>query len=117
MLPYPVGANRVWRQARGRVIPNIKAENWKRVAAIMVREAGFGFFEAGVQVHYKLHPRLNKNGSASAIRLDIDAPAKALLDAFNGVLWNDDKQVLRLVGEVSHPVEGGGLSVAVVLAA
>ena len=113
MLPYPVGSNRVWRQAGGKVIPNPKAVAWKYAAADSVRLAGVKLLSGDVEAHYRLHPKLNKDGSASKTRLDVDAPAKALLDALNGVAYLDDKQVVRLVGELSHPVDGGGLSVRV----
>lgn len=113
VTPYPVGANRVWRNFNGRMVANPKAEAWKRVAADSARLAGVVMVSGAVHIHYRLHPKLNKDGSASKIRLDIDAPAKALLDALNGVAYMDDKQVVRLVGEVSHPVAGGALSVRV----
>lgn len=113
VMSYPVGANRVWQQANGRVIPNPKAVAWKRAAADSVRLAGVKLLSGDVEVHYRLHPKLNKDGSASKTRLDVDAPAKALLDALNGVAYLDDKQVVRLVGEIGHPVAGGALSVRV----
>ena len=113
MLSYPVGANRVWRNFNGRMVPNPKAEAWKRDTANVVRLAGIKLTTGPVSVHYKLHPKANKDGSASKVRLDIDAPAKALLDALNGVAWVDDKQVIRLVGEVAGPIAGGGLSVRI----
>lgn len=111
MLPYPVGSNRVWRNVRGRVIPNPKAEAWKRTAADLM--AGRVMFDGDVSVTYVLHPRKNKNGSSSKTRLDVDAPAKALLDALNGVCYADDKQVVRLSGCIGEPVINGGLSVVV----
>lgn len=111
LLPYPVGANRVWRSVRGRVIENPKAKEWKRLAAGLM--AGRVMLEAGVSVEYVLHPRKNKNGTASKTRLDVDAPAKALLDALSGVCYRDDKQVMRITGSVGEPVINGGLSVRV----
>lgn len=111
MLPYPVGANRVWRNVRGRVIANPKAKVWKHVAASLM--AGRYMFDGDVSVEYILHPRKNKNGSSSKSRLDVDAPAKALLDALSGVCYRDDKQVTRLTGCIGEPVINGGLSVEV----
>lgn len=111
MLPYPVGSNRVWRSVRGRVIPNPKAEEWKRAAAILM--AGSGLIAGPVAVAYVLHPRITKKGESSKTRLDVDAPAKLLLDAMNGVCYADDKQVMKLAGSIGAPVIGGGLSVVV----
>ena len=113
LMPYPVGVNRVWRNFKGRMVANPVAESWKRTAANLARMAGLSLHSGPVSVHYKLHPKANQDGSSSKVRLDIDAPAKALLDALNGVAWNDDKQVIRLVGEVAGPLPGGGLSVRI----
>jgi crossover junction endodeoxyribonuclease RusA len=66
-----------------------------------------------VSVEFKLHPKTTKTGEASKTRMDLDNVIKVLLDALNGVAYMDDKQVVRLVGEVSYPVPGGGLSVRV----
>lgn len=113
LMPYPVGVNRVWRNFKGRMVANPAAESWKRTAANLARMSGLSLHSGPVSVHYKLHPKANQDGSSSKVRLDIDAPAKALLDALNGVAWNDDKQVIRLVGEVAGPLPGGGLSVRI----
>lgn len=113
MLPYPVGSNRVWRQAGGKVIPNPKAVAWKRQAAESARLAGIQIITGPVEIHCRLHPRLNKDGTPSKTRLDCDAPLKLLLDALNGVAYADDKQIIRIVAEIAHPVAGGALSVRV----
>ena len=39
-------------------------------------------------------------------RIDIDNAAKAVLDALNGVAWEDDAQVRRLVVEKSYGPQG-----------
>lgn len=39
-------------------------------------------------------------------RVDLDNAAKAVLDALNGVAWDDDSQVSRLVLEKSYGTEG-----------
>lgn len=116
MLPYPVGANRVWRNVHGRVIPNPAAIAWKRTAAYLVRLAGVCMKSCEMELHYKLHPRQNKDGTASKSRLDLDAPLKAAMDALNGIAWKDDKQVVRLIGEIGEPVKDGGLSIRIQIA-
>src|SRR5574343_38173 len=113
VMPYPVSCNRVWRQANGRVIPNTKAVAWKRQAAESARLAGVQIMSGPVEIHCRLHPRANKDGTPSKTRLDCDAPLKALLDALNGVAYADDKQVHKIVAEIAGPVAGGALSVRV----
>lgn len=112
-MPYPVGSNRVWRQANGRVIPNPKAVAWKRQAADSARLAGVQIMSGPVEIHCRLHPRANKDGTPSKTRLDCDAPLKALLDALNGVAYADDSQIVKIVAEIAGPVVGGALSVRV----
>lgn len=112
-MSYPVGGNRAWRQANGKVIPNPKAVAWKRQAAESASLAGIQIITGPVEIHCRLHPRLNKDGTPSKTRLDCDAPLKLLLDALNGVAYADDKQIIRIVAEIAHPVAGGALSVIV----
>lgn len=113
VMSYPVGGNRAWQQANGRVIPNPKAVAWKLQAAESARLAGVQVITGPVEIHCRLHPRLNKDGTPSKTRLDCDAPLKLLLDALNGVAYQDDKQIVRIVAEIAHPVAGGALSVRV----
>lgn len=113
VMSYPVGGNRAWRQANGKVIPNPKAVAWKRQAAESARLAGIQIITGPVEIHCRLHPRLNKDGTPSKTRLDCDAPLKLLLDALNGVAYADDSQIIRIVAEIAHPVAGGALSVRV----
>jgi Holliday junction resolvase RusA-like endonuclease len=53
---------------------------------------------------------LNKSGvkpTAPALpRVDVDNCAKAVLDSLNGIAWEDDAQVSRLVVEKSYGTEG-----------
>ena len=113
VMSYPVGGNRAWRQANGKVIPNPKAVAWKRQAAESARLAGIQIITGPVEIHCRLHPRLNKDGTPSKTRLDCDAPLKLLLDALNKVAYWDDSQIVRIVAEIAHPVAGGALSVRV----
>lgn len=69
--------------------------------------------QGDLSVHVRLHPRSTKAGETSKTRLDIDNAIKCALDAGNGVLWEDDKQVVRLFAEVAEPRPGGGLSIDV----
>lgn len=45
------------------------------------------------------------NGEVIPGKPDLDNVAKAVLDALNGVIYEDDKQVIRLVAEKRYSVE------------
>lgn len=110
LLPYPPGTNRLWRNARGRMIPSSEALAWKREAAWRAQAAGVRPITGPVAVELVLHPRLTAKGRASRTRLDLDAPIKPLLDALNGVAYADDKQVTHIHAALGEPIPDGGLS-------
>lgn len=58
-----------------------------------------------------LHPKMRKNGKASDTRLDLDNCIKVALDSMIGVMYKDDKQIVRIVAEVGSAKDGGGLSI------
>jgi Holliday junction resolvase RusA-like endonuclease len=47
-----------------------------------------------------------KSDAPTLPRCDLDNMAKAVLDSLNGVAWDDDAQVRRLVVEKSYATEG-----------
>lgn len=87
---------------------------YRRAIAAAAREAGAGVHGDPVDVvidlvfsRPKSHIRktgLAKNAPALP-RADLDNCAKAVLDALNGVAWEDDAQVSRLVVEKSYGTE------------
>jgi crossover junction endodeoxyribonuclease RusA len=91
-----------------------EAVKYKRHVGMTYAMDGGKYHHSGpVCVEFRLHPKLTKAGHPSKTRIDLDNCLKVLLDALNNAAYRDDKQVMRLVGEVSHPVAGGGLSVRV----
>ena len=110
LLPYPVGSNRLWRNARGRTIVSPEASAWKAETQLRALLAGVRPVSGPVSVSLVLHPRLTAKGRASKTRLDLDAPIKPLLDALNGVAYADDKQVTHITAALGEPLPCGGLS-------
>lgn len=110
-LPYPISQNRYWRV---RVIKGVamtyvsaEAKAYKQEAAWKAKAAGIRVALGDVVMAVILHPKKNKDGSASKKRLDLDNCIKVLFDALNGVAYFDDKQVVRIGAEVGEPIEGG----------
>jgi crossover junction endodeoxyribonuclease RusA len=111
LLPYPVPNNRYYRNYQGRTIKSPEARKWSAEATATARaHVDHEPIEGPLSVVLILHPRQNKDGSASATRLDIDAIAKGALDTMQGIIYNDDKQVETLCLDIGPPVIGGGLT-------
>lgn len=114
MLPYPVSANRYWRNFGGRMVVSQEATAYKvRVGRILCMTGRRRIESAPVAVALRLHPRSTKTGAASKARMDLDNAIKVALDALNGIAWLDDRQVVKLTCEIAGPMDGGGLSVKI----
>ena len=112
-LPTPPGANRLWRSYQGRTVKSPLARAWQAQAALLAKANGIQQAHGAVALAIVLHPRQTKSGQASKVRLDVDAPIKATLDALQGVAYADDKQVIRVSSEIGYPLPDGGITVTV----
>lgn len=101
--------------ARAYVPATHAVHGYRAAIAAAARAAGAGVHGDPVNVVIDLvwaRPRshMRRGGlKADAPRLpraDLDNTAKAILDALNGVAWDDDAQVQRLVVEKSYGTEG-----------
>lgn len=113
ILPMPPSNNRYYRHFRGMTVLSKEGAAFKKEAAWRCTSAGMRPINGDVELHAILHPRKNKDGTASKVRVDLDAILKATCDALNGVGYQDDKQITKLVAEVGIPVVGGAVSVQV----
>lgn len=114
MLPYPPSANRYWRHFRGRTVRSSEADKYRGAVSFYARSAGLTERLTGaVRVCATLHPKRTKKGEASKTRLDLDNCVKVLLDALQGIAFENDRQVEDLRILLGGPVEGGGISVIV----
>ena len=112
-LPYPVSANRYWRVFGGRVVHSAEARSYRTEVQINAREKRVAPLAGDVSVHVALCPELTKKGDASKTRLDLDNCIKVALDALQGIAFNNDKQVVKLVAELGPARIGGALIVEV----
>lgn len=111
-LSYPPSANRLWKKRNGRFVASEEAKAWKLETAYRIRSRyRIAPTEGPVKIGITLKPKQNKDGSASKTRLDLDNAIKATLDACNGVIWVDDKQVVEIYATIGEPVTNGGLFV------
>lgn len=114
ILPYPVSANRYWRVFRSRVCHSKEALDYRRdVALIALRRGHAKPFTGDVSVSIALCPHLTKKGVASEVRIDLDNCLKVVLDALQGVAFNNDKQIVELRATLGPAQVGGALMVEV----
>ena len=113
LLDYPPSTNRLWRSVNGRQYVSPEAKAWKQAAAWKAKQLGVRMGDMPVRVRVTLHPRLTKQGKASAVRIDLDNGIKAALDAFNGIAYVDDSQVREINARIGEPLLNGGLTVGV----
>ena len=113
LLPTPPGANRLWRSYQGRTVKSPLARAWQAQAALLARANGIQPTDGAIALAIVLHPRQTKTGQASKVRLDVDAPIKATMDALQGIAYADDKQVIRVTSELGYPLPDGGITVTV----
>jgi crossover junction endodeoxyribonuclease RusA len=112
-LPYPPANNRYYRHFRGMTVLSKEGKAFKIEAAWRCQAGGMRPLDGNVELHAILHPRQNKDGSPSKVRVDLDAILKATCDSLNGVGYHDDKQITRIVAEIGAPVVGGAVSIQV----
>lgn len=113
-LPYPVSANRYWRIWRNKAVRSAEATAYKSVVRRIAQEAGVMPSEGSVAVCLRLIPKANKDGGANKTVIDLDNALKVTLDALQGIIYENDKQVRRIVAEYgSEPVAGGALTVEI----
>lgn len=114
-LPYPVSTNRYWRTAvvngRARTYRSKDANDYRCAAQWIAKEKQVKPHDGDYSLELELHPRQNKDGSASEVVMDLDNALKVTLDALEGVFYKNDNQVKRLSIRYGKPVIGGALTV------
>lgn len=114
MFPYPVSANRYWRNCRGMTFVSNEAKAYKTAAGLIAKTNGMRPTSQDIHATITLHPKQNKDGSESKTRMDLDNCIKVTFDAMNGIAWDDDKQIRFLSVGIGEPLKDGGLSIEVI---
>ena len=93
ILPYPISTNRYWRTFRGMTVVSEEAKAYKKQVAQIAQLSGCIKHNGNVSIDITLYPKRNKNGSANAKVIDLDNCLKVVLDALQGVAYDNDKQI------------------------
>lgn len=123
VLPYPISANRYWRPVPiGKhitIVPTKDAKDYRKQVATLCQAHGVTKAIAGrVAVTLQLYPhrpldwqkrqRLHGDEWDDTVQcIDLTNAEKVLLDALNGVAFEDDKRIWRYAAERMEPDEHG----------
>jgi crossover junction endodeoxyribonuclease RusA len=123
MLPYPISTNRYWRNFGGRTVRSSEAVAYKDEVGFIALSSEVKMLDGPVQVDMVLHPpapkdwekRQKKNllWALDVRRIDLDNAQKVALDALQGFMYADDRQITSLSIRLGQPLVGGGLGVVV----
>lgn len=124
MLPYPISANRYWRNWRGQMRRSNEAREYRAIAEELARAANLPLLAGCVRFAFVLHPALPKDWAKrekkephrwplGCRRIDIDNALKVVLDALQEIAYENDNQVTDLSIRLGRPIEGGGVAVTV----
>lgn len=87
-LSYPPSGNRYWRHFRGITCLSAEARAYRKTAGMEAIRQGVEVLGGPVVVGLVVY-RPRRMG-------DLDNTSKVLLDALNGIAWNDDSQIVEL---------------------
>jgi crossover junction endodeoxyribonuclease RusA len=110
-LPYPISGNRYWRNYRGRVTLSEEAKIYKREVWYAAVRGDVRMLHGDVVLHVELHPRTTKSGEASKTCIDTDNGLKVVLDALQGIAYENDKQIVEIRAKRGAPMPNGGVTV------
>lgn len=121
-LPFPPSANRYWRHAaiggRARVFVSAEAKAYREDCAWRARAAGVRPLGGRIVLRVELYPHRPQDWQRRQRKdpetwddtvqcIDLGNCEKVLSDALNGVAWDDDSQLRRIVLERMPPDEHG----------
>lgn len=112
-LPYPPSVNRMWRHFRGRAVLSSEGKRYKSEVQRLALAAGAQLMTGNLRLRVKLLPKTKKDGTASAVVIDLSNCLKVAEDALQGVCYENDKQVTSIRLDYGDAVQGGGLVIRI----
>lgn len=107
IAPYPISLNKYLRIFKNRTYRTKEANQYKATCVELARKAGVKEpFDGFVEVDIELYPKLTDSGLKLSKKdpqwmfkvqsIDVDNSLKVLIDAFNTVIYSDDKKIVSL---------------------
>ena len=93
ILPYPISTNRYWRTFRGMTVVSKEAKAYKEQVAQIAQLSGCMKHNGNVSIDITLYPKRNKDGSPNAKVIDLDNCLKVVLDALQGVAYDNTNRL------------------------
>ena len=93
ILPYPISTNRYWRTFRGMTVVSEEAKAYKKQVAQIAQLSGCIKHNGNVSIDITLYPKRNKDGSPNAKVIDLDNCLKVVLDALQGVAYDNTNRL------------------------
>lgn len=123
MLPYPISTNRYWRNFGGRMVRSSEAMAYKDEVGFIALKQKVALLDGPVQVDMVLHPALpqdwqqrekkNPLWGLEVRRIDLDNAQKVVLDALQGIAYENDRQITSLSIRLGQPLSNGALGVVI----
>ena len=104
-LPYPISANRYWKNYRGWTVVSKEAREYKQTVKQIAMAAGVRTLISGrVAVMYTLYPKRPKDWRKRMKKdlmhwddtvqcIDLDNAQKIMLDALQGTVFDNDRNI------------------------
>lgn len=119
-LPYPVSVNIYWKSriayknGKAFIVHYVSTEGKAYKEFVKAKYGAIKPCDFHVAISMILHPKQNKDGSASLSCQDLDNGLKCILDSLEGIVYLDDKQIRRY-DEMDYgaPIPNGGVTIFV----
>lgn len=87
-LPYPISANRYWRNFRGRMVVSAEAKAFKEQVGWIARSLGAEMLAGALSMSVDIY-RPAKRG-------DLDNTLKVTIDSLQGIFYENDSQIVEI---------------------
>lgn len=104
-LPYPISANVYWRFVNGRPLVSHEARKYKNLVQHKALVQRVEKLDGAIALRIEFFPKTKGR------RMDLDNCQKIVIDALQGVAYDNDSAVVDIHTTLGEKVDGGALIV------